>query len=223
MSNGEIDRAFKMFHERCPVVFVIVKRHARVQNVGIARFADVGIHAGYKPQRIVIESAANIGVAALGKRLVLVPRGAVRQLNGRNVDNSLSRLFGQNMCEPEQVLAGIAEAHSASDAALVITRASAHAIGDKALILIPYIDHTVEFFVGSFYGEFIEEFVPCGAEFVEFFQSRLFACVFFDKGDGLFLVDNPGGFPFFVFGVFNVTQKTDERPFFAGRKSQVFS
>ena len=51
--------------------------------------------------------------------------------------------------EAQKILAGIAEAHSSSQSALIIAGAAAHAEGDHALILVPDIYGSVELFISG--------------------------------------------------------------------------
>ena len=74
---------------------------------------------------------------------------AVGELGGGNVQNALPRAGGDQMHKAEQILTGIAEAHAAAGAALIIAGRAAHVEGDHALVLVPGIDHAVELFIAA--------------------------------------------------------------------------
>ena len=54
------------------------------------------------------------------------------------------------MDETEQVLTGITEAHAAADSGFIIGSGTGHVEGNHALVLVPDIDHAVEFLVRSY-------------------------------------------------------------------------
>ena len=66
--------------------------------------------------RVVVEAGADVVVAALGQRLVLVIGAAGRELRGGEVEDPLrARARGIMLNESEQILVGVAEAHAPSD------------------------------------------------------------------------------------------------------------
>ena len=74
---------------------------------------------------VVVEVAADLGVALLGQRLVLVVAGAVGELGRGDVEDALAGAAGDHVDEAEDVLVRVAEAHAAADARLVHARSSA--------------------------------------------------------------------------------------------------
>ena len=97
MRAGEPEAAAKMLHEGRHIVLIAVKRHAFLQNRPVACFAQVCVYTGNEPERVVVEAAADGKVAFLCERLVLVIGAAVRELRGGDVENALSRAFGDDM------------------------------------------------------------------------------------------------------------------------------
>jgi hypothetical protein len=73
--------------------------------------------------------------------------GAVLELGGSDIDDTLSCTIRDQMYEAEQILAGITEAHATTDARLIIRSGTGHVEGYHALILVPYINHTAELLV----------------------------------------------------------------------------
>ena len=138
-----------MLIERRFVVRVGIKGYQLVQNRKIAGFLDVGRRAKDQPQRIVVEAAAHVQVAALGQRLVLVVGAAVRELGGRDVQDALPGAAWDQVHKAQEVLRGIAEAHAPADARLKVGGGARHVEGDHALVLVPDVDHPVQLFVGA--------------------------------------------------------------------------
>ena len=101
-------------HRLC-LGLVIVVRHHFIEYAPVACFLDVCGNREYHPQRIVREVTADIGVALLGKRLILVIASAVRKLCGGNINDPLSCSVGYLVNEAEYILVGITEAHSSAD------------------------------------------------------------------------------------------------------------
>ena len=143
-----------MHHKRLRFCYIVIKRNLLRQNGGVACLAHIGGGAGNQPERIVVKAAADVGVALLGKRLILMVGAAVLKLGGGNVDNPLSCPVRDQMHKAKKILTGIPEAHAASDAGLVVGSGAGHVECDHALVLIPDIDHTVNFIVGRLYGVF---------------------------------------------------------------------
>ena len=99
---------------------IIIKGYRLIQNRDVAGLADISADSSDEPERVIIESAADIGVAFLGEGLILMIRAAVRELRGGDIDDSLSCAFGYQMYESEQILTGIPKAHASADAGLII-------------------------------------------------------------------------------------------------------
>ena len=109
----------------------------------IAGFLDVGGDAQHQPERVVVEVAADVVVAALGQRLILVERAAVFQLRGGQIEHALAGARGNHLDEAEQVLVGIAETQAASDAGFVEGGRTRHIERGHALVGVPDVDHAV--------------------------------------------------------------------------------
>ena len=75
---------------------------------------DKQLRSRNQPQRIIIESASDIHITALGERLILVISASVRKLRGCNVQDTLPGTLRDQMDEAKQILTGIPEAHPAS-------------------------------------------------------------------------------------------------------------
>ena len=74
-----------MLHERCCESIVVVERCDLVEDRIISCLADIGGYACDEPERVIIESASDIQIAALCERLILMICGAVRELCCRDL------------------------------------------------------------------------------------------------------------------------------------------
>ena len=97
---------------------LIVEGHHLVEDGEVARLLDVGHGAEDEPAGVVVESASDVVVAALGEGLILMVAAAVGELCGGDVDDALTGARGYLMDEAHEVLVGVAEAHATADAAL---------------------------------------------------------------------------------------------------------
>ena len=146
---------------------LVVVRHWLVEDAPVARLFEIGGNADNQPVRIVVEVAADVVVAALGERLVLVIRAAGSELRGRQVDDALAGARRVHLDESQQVLIGVAEAQAAADARLVERRRARHVERRHALVGVPDIHHAVGVRIGSPHVENAEQSVPVSAQFVE--------------------------------------------------------
>ena len=135
--------AAQMLEQRLSKAVIVVKVNRFVQNGVVTRFAQIGVHGGNQPQRVIVKAGADVHIALFRQRLVLVVGAAIGELGSRNVQNALPRAGGDQMHKAEQILTGIAEAHAAARAALIIAGGAAHVEGDHTLVLVPDIDHAV--------------------------------------------------------------------------------
>jgi hypothetical protein len=94
----------------------VLIRHWFIQNAPIARLLQVGGHTQNQPKRIVVETAANLIVAAFGQRLVLVICATRLQLRGGEIQDALTGQRRNHVDKAQQVLIGVTEAHAAPDA-----------------------------------------------------------------------------------------------------------
>ena len=69
-----------MIHQRSSYAHIVVKRNHLGQDGGIAGLSYISTGTCNEPQRIIIEATADIGVAFLGQRLVLMVSTAVLEL-----------------------------------------------------------------------------------------------------------------------------------------------
>ena len=194
----------QMLHERLRERSIIIKGHRLIQNRDIACLADISADSCDEPERVIVKSAADIGIAFLGKGLILVVRAAVGELRGGNVDDPLSCALGYKVNETEQILAGISKAHASPDAGLIIRGAAGHIEGDHALVLIPDIDHSVHFRTGTGDMEFAEQFAPVTAQGFISCNDSLAIMIFADHGARFGLIDDSVGFPLFFNGIFHI-------------------
>ena len=219
--DGEVHGTAQVFEQRLLGTFDVVERHRFGQDRRVSGFGQVGVHARHEPQRIVVEAAADVGVALLGERLVLVPCGTVLQLGGGDVDDALACAVRNQMHESQQILVGIAEAHAAAHAGFVVGGGTGHVEGDHALVLMPDVHHAVEFLVSGLHAVGGQQVGPV---VVEFGQRRL---DLLDGGEaaeqlmrGLFVDDAHLGrivriLPLAVFADLDVAQHEYERLGFA--------
>ena len=124
----------------------VIKSNHFGKNGGITGFFDISACTCNQPQRIVIETAADIRISFFGKRLILVVGAAVAKLCGGNIQDTFPRPFRDQVYEAEKILSGIPEAHSSADTGFIIGSAAGHVKGNHTLILVPDIYHTVYFF-----------------------------------------------------------------------------
>ena len=74
MGHGEADAAAQMLQQGHFAARLVVERSRMVKDGEVTRFLQIGDHRGDQPKRIVVEAPADIGVATLGQRLILVIR-----------------------------------------------------------------------------------------------------------------------------------------------------
>ena len=162
-----LEAALQVLVERLLGARLIVVRHRLVEDAPVARLLEIGRHADDQPVRIVVEVAANVVVAALGERLVLVIRAAGRQLRRGQVEDAFARARRHHVHEAQQVLVGIAEAQSAPDARFIERRRARHVERRHALVRVPDVDHAIGVDVGRLHLADAEQFVPVRAQALE--------------------------------------------------------
>ena len=180
----------KMFEERLLRAFLIVKRHHLVEDRVVARLLDISDRSEDEPARVVVESAADIVVAALRQRLVLVVTAAVGELCRSDVDDTLARPLGDEVDEADEILVGVAEAHTTADATLEERGGTTHAERHHALVLVPDIHHTVELVVARLSAEDAKEAGPITVQLGKSFVHLLHSVVSIDDGVCLLFVDD---------------------------------
>ena len=136
------------------------------------------------------------------------------------------------MHEAEQVLTGIAEAHSAADAGFVVGSRAAHIEGDHALVLVPDIHHAIDFFAARFDVEDAEQVLPVGFQLAEgsldvrvclIAGHHLFGRCFIDDASlhRIEIIRALLAFPFFFNRILAVAQNKHKRSGFAGFKRHI--
>ena len=149
-----------MIHQRSSYAHIVVKRNHLGQDGGIAGLSYISTGTCNEPQRIIIEATADIGVAFLGQRLVLMVRTAVLELGGSDINDTLSCTVRNQMYETEQILTGITETHTTADSGFVIGSGTGHVESNHTLILVPGVDHTVDFLVSGIYRVACQQLFP---------------------------------------------------------------
>ena len=195
-----------MLHQRLRKGFIAVKGNRLVQNGEISRFADVGICAGNKPERIIVEAATYCHVPLFSDRLILVVCTAVRELGSRDIQYACSCPLRDHMYETEQILAGITEAHTAPHTAFKIAGGAAHVKGDHALILVPDIHHPAYVLISTFQRKAGEEAVPEFCQLLLCGVEALVRAIALLHSDGSFFVDDSFALPLFLIRIFNITE-----------------
>ena len=64
------------------------------------------------------------------------------------------------MYETEQILTGITETHTTADSGFVIGSGTGHVESNHTLILVPGVDHTVDFLVSGIYRVACQQLFP---------------------------------------------------------------
>ena len=142
-----VEGAAQMLHKVSCLWRIAVIWCRLVKNRVVACLLDVSSGSSDKPQRVIVEAWAYVGIALFGERLVLMISRAILKLCGCNVEYSLSCSVRNQMHEAQQILTGIPKAHASSDAWFKIRSRAAHVKCHHALILMPYIYHAVKLFL----------------------------------------------------------------------------
>jgi len=140
--------------------------------------------------------------------LLITP--SVGELGGGNVEDPLAGTRGYLVDEPDEVLVGISESHATANTRLEIGGRSREVERDHALVLVPDVDHPVEFFFTRGNMEHAQQLLPVGFQIGQGLV-HLFRRVKGGHDDsGLLLVDDLEGFPFFLFFVLSISQGENE-------------
>ena len=215
-----VERAAHVLEERRARVGIVVERHGLFEDRPIPGLAHVGGHARDEPERVVVEAAADVVVAALRERLVLVVGAAVGLLRGGDVEDALARALGHEVHEPQQVLVRVAEAHAAPDARLEVRGAARHVEGHHALVRVPDVDHAVQAIVGRRDAVVAEHAGPPVGERLERGVHLLGARELLDERARPRLVQDARAvlLPLVVAWVLDVAEREDERLLLTGRE-----
>ena len=133
----------------------------------VAGLLEVGGHAQHEPGRVVVEASADVVVAALGQRLVLVIGAAGRQLRGSDVEDALAGPLRDHVDEAEQILVGVAEAHATADARLEQGGRPRQVERHHALVGVPDVDHAIDVLVAGLDVERAQQIRPVVAQGLE--------------------------------------------------------
>ena len=114
------------------------------------------------------------------------------------------------MDEAQQVLTAIAEAHAAADAAFKVAGGTAHVEGDHALVLVPQVHLTVQFFVRAVHVEVVEQTGPVLLQRRQLFVKLCVGLELPQQRVGGFFVDHTGGNELLVHRVLAVAQHKDQ-------------
>ena len=88
---------------RCKLILVIIRR-ADIENPIISGFFNIGNNSQNQPQRIVVEISANLIIALLCKRLILMVRATIRKLRGSKINNAFPGTIRNLMYKPQKIL-----------------------------------------------------------------------------------------------------------------------
>ncbi len=142
-----LDRALEVLVERSLGARLVVEWKPLVEDRRVAGLLQVGRDGENQPGRVIVEPGADIEVAALRERLVLVVRAAGRQLGRGDVEKSLAGPGGDHLDESEEVLARVPEPDPATDPRFEERRRARDVERDHALVRVPDVDHPVDVLV----------------------------------------------------------------------------
>ena len=162
-----VERHAQVFEQRYFRTRLIVVRHRFVQDAEVARLLDIGHRSENQPHGVVVKATADVIVAALRQRLVLVVTASVGELRGGNVDDTFAGTLRNLVHKAHEVLVRIAETHAASDAALEERGRARHVERNHALVLVPDVHHPVELLVAAVQHVGIQQPVPIRLQFLE--------------------------------------------------------
>ena len=194
----------------------VVEGDRFVEYAEVAGLLDVCDGAEDEPERVVVESAAYVVVAALGERLVLVVAPSVGELRRCYVDYPFAGALRDLVHEAHEVLVGVPESHSAAYPALEERCAAGHVESDHALVLVPYVDHPVQPGVTAAEAEAAEQVVPVSSERRECRVHLLRRIEKVHQGVRSCLVDAAVGIEFLFLRILHVAEQEHQVPAFAG-------
>ena len=146
---------------------------------------------------------------------------AILELGGGDIQNAAAGALRDHVDEAQQILAAVAEAHPAADAAFVVAGRAAHVEGDHALVLVPQIDHPVQLLVAGVQLQGGEQLVPVVGQRSAGFVHLGVGGVAGHHGLGAGLIDDAGGGELFVHGILDVAQTEEDGPGLPGFQGQV--
>ena len=153
-----------MLHKRHFRTGLVVERNGLFKNAEVSGFLYICDSTEDEPHRVIVETASDVVVSPLCKRLVLVIAASVRELGGSDVDDSFACSFRNLMNEAHEILVGVAKAHSSTDSTLEEGGRTGHIECDHTLVLVPDVDHPVHLFLLRLHYKDVKEGIPVGLE-----------------------------------------------------------
>ena len=207
-----------MLHERLLASGNIVERSGMIEDRSISGLTQISAGAGNKPERVIIEAAADVGIAALCEGLILMICRTVLELDRCDVDDPLTRTLGDEVHESKEVLTRISEAHSAAGTGLPVACRTAHVKCYHTLVLMPDVDHAVNLLIATFKMILRKKLFPVLSELCESCVNLSVCSVTRHELLSGLLVDNSLALPLFFAGNLDVTELEDEALFLTGCK-----
>ena len=94
-----------MFHKWNSSLFIIIKRYGLCEDSSITTLTYIGRSSGNKPERVIIETTADIRIALLCQGLILMICTAILKLSRSDIDDPFTCTFRDKMNESKQILA----------------------------------------------------------------------------------------------------------------------
>ena len=210
MRHREVEAPTKMLHERLRLREIRIPGAGLIEDREVAGLRDIRMCAGDQPERIIVETTTDVGIALLCKRLILMIAGAIRKLRVRDIEDTLTGAGRNQVHEAEQVLAAVAEAHATAHAALEVGRRAGHVEGDHALILVPDIDDAVQLLIAAVYRIAAEQTIPVGLQLRERRVHLGIRLVLREERIGRLLIDDARRLPLFRYRILTVAEHEDE-------------
>ena len=206
----EAERAGQMFKESRSGGQIVVVRNHLVQNRCVTGLAQIRGCSRDEPQWIIVEAGADVCISLLCERLVLMVRGAVLKLRGCDVYDSLTRPLRDQVDKAEEILTAVPESHAAADARLEIRCGPRHVERDHALILVPDVDHAVDFVVLCLDMEGVKEMGPVRTQLRKC-TLHIFICLIFREEFLCWIfVDDARCLPLLILGILTVAEHKHE-------------
>ena len=184
-----VERDAQVFEQRHLGARFVIPWHGFVKDGEVASLFDIGHRTENEPHRVVVEATADIVVTPFGERLILMVASTVGELCRGDVDDALTCSAGNLMDESHQVLIGVAEAHTSSDAALEETGRTREVERYHTLVLVPNVHHAVELLVSTLHAVTVKQVIPVSIELLEGFIHLFGGIKLLDAGTSLGLVN----------------------------------
>ena len=89
-----------MFHKWNSSLFIIIKRYGLCEDSSITTLTYIGRSSGNKPERVIIETTADIRIALLCQGLILMICTAILELGRCDINDSFSCTVRCQMTKP---------------------------------------------------------------------------------------------------------------------------